>query len=91
MAATVFVDTNLLVYPRDVGDAEEHAQALEWLQILWDTKRVPANPRVLVNEASVRASRPRQAAGEGRDRCGAVRGVSRGQSRHPEGEEKKAI
>jgi predicted nucleic acid-binding protein len=83
MAVPVFVDTNLLAYPRDVGDAEEHAQALEWLQILWDTKRVRVSPRVLVDEASVRASRPRQAAGEGRDRCGDVRGVSRGHFRHP--------
>jgi predicted nucleic acid-binding protein len=91
MAAPVSVDTNVLVYSRDMRDAEKHAGAREWLQVLWDSKRVRVSPQVLVNEASVRASRPRQSAGESGDRCGAVRGISRGQSRHPGREEKKAI
>ena len=38
MTAPVFVDTNVLVYSRDLRDAEKHARAREWLEVLWDTK-----------------------------------------------------
>jgi hypothetical protein len=68
MAAPVFVGTDFPVYSRDMRDAEKHAGAREWLQVLWDNRRVRVSPRVLVNEASVRASRPRQSAGGGRHR-----------------------
>lgn len=62
----VFFDTDVCVYSRKMGAAEKHARPREWLQVLWDTQRGRISPRVQVNEVNVRASRPRQAAGEGR-------------------------
>jgi predicted nucleic acid-binding protein len=47
MTALVFVDTNVLVCSRDVRDAEKHARAREWLEVLWDTKRGRVSPQVL--------------------------------------------
>jgi predicted nucleic acid-binding protein len=47
MTAPVFVDTNVLVYSRDMRDAEKHARAREWLEVLWDTKRGRVSPQVL--------------------------------------------
>jgi predicted nucleic acid-binding protein len=38
MSATVFVDTNVLVYVRDRTDEEKQRQAAEWLTALWDTR-----------------------------------------------------
>ncbi|MFZ0215324.1 MAG: PIN domain-containing protein [Candidatus Dormiibacterota bacterium] len=32
---TVFVDTNVLVYARDVGQGRKHERAREWMQRLW--------------------------------------------------------
>jgi predicted nucleic acid-binding protein len=33
----VFVDTNVLVYARDIADAEKHRQASEWVAHLWES------------------------------------------------------
>lgn len=38
MTATVFVDTNVLVYARDRTDESKHQRALEWLAALWDER-----------------------------------------------------
>ena len=35
MTAPVFVDTNVLVYLRDAGNAAKQARAAAWLEILW--------------------------------------------------------
>ena len=35
MTAPVFVDTNVLVYARDAGDAAKQARAAAWLEFLW--------------------------------------------------------
>ena len=38
MSATVFVDTNVLVYARDRTEPERHLRALEWMATLWQTR-----------------------------------------------------
>jgi len=38
MSATVFVDTNVLVYARDRTEPERNLRALEWMAALWQTK-----------------------------------------------------
>lgn len=38
MSATVFVDTNVLVYARDLTEPERHVRALEWMANLWQTR-----------------------------------------------------
>lgn len=38
MSVTVFVDTNVLVYGRDVTDEAKNERALEWLAALWAEK-----------------------------------------------------
>ena len=35
MIGRIFVDTNVLVYARDVAEAEKHARALGWMAALW--------------------------------------------------------
>lgn len=35
MSVRVFVDTNILVYPRDQSEAEKQGIALAWLRVLW--------------------------------------------------------
>jgi predicted nucleic acid-binding protein len=35
MSATVFVDTNILVYRRDAGQGEKQARADAWMERLW--------------------------------------------------------
>lgn len=34
----VFVDTNVLVYARDLGEGSKHDRALAWVEHLWKTK-----------------------------------------------------
>ena len=34
----VFVDTNVLVYARDLSEGSKHEQALAWLEHLWETR-----------------------------------------------------
>lgn len=38
MSATVFVDTNVLVYGRDSTDPAKNVRALEWLGALWSSR-----------------------------------------------------
>lgn len=38
LTAAVFVDTNVLVYARDLTDETKHRRAMEWLARLWDTE-----------------------------------------------------
>jgi predicted nucleic acid-binding protein len=38
MTATVFVDTNVLVYRRDAGQSEKQVQAASWMEHLWMTR-----------------------------------------------------
>ena len=38
MTATVFVDTNVLVYRRDAGQGEKQVQAASWMEHLWMTR-----------------------------------------------------
>ena len=38
LTATVFVDTKVLVYARDLTDETKHRRAMEWLSRLWDTE-----------------------------------------------------
>lgn len=37
MSATVFVDTNVLVYLRDASEPTKQPRAAEWMAALWDT------------------------------------------------------
>ncbi len=39
MKGSVFVDTNVLVYARDSGEATKQRQAQGWLQALWESRR----------------------------------------------------
>lgn len=47
MTALVFVDTNLLVYARDMRDATKRATALEWIRLLWSQERGRTSVQVL--------------------------------------------
>jgi predicted nucleic acid-binding protein len=38
MSGTVFVDTNVLVYVRDLTDEEKQRRAAEWLTLLWKAR-----------------------------------------------------
>jgi predicted nucleic acid-binding protein len=38
MSATVFVDTNVLVYVRDRATEEKQRQAAEWMALLWESR-----------------------------------------------------
>ena len=38
MAATIFVDTNVLVYRRDSGQGEKQARAAAWMEHLWEAR-----------------------------------------------------
>jgi predicted nucleic acid-binding protein len=38
MSATVFVDTNVLVYVRDRTDEEKQRRAAEWMAALWESR-----------------------------------------------------
>lgn len=38
MTATIFVDTNVLVYRRDSGQGEKQARAAAWIKHLWETR-----------------------------------------------------
>lgn len=39
MTETVFVDTNVLVYARDLSEPEKQARAAGWIAALWETRR----------------------------------------------------
>lgn len=43
----VFVDTNVLVYARDVADAQKQASAAEWMAYLWRSGRGRLSMQVL--------------------------------------------
>ncbi len=47
MSALVFVDTNVLVYWRDVSDAPKQSRATEWLDVLWREQRGRLSTQVL--------------------------------------------
>ena len=38
MSATVFVDTNVLVYVRDRTDERKHRRATDWMAALWEAR-----------------------------------------------------
>jgi len=39
MSVRIFVDTNVLVYARDMRDKTKHKMAHEWLKFLWQSRR----------------------------------------------------
>lgn len=47
MAGEVFVDTNVLVYSRDVAEPEKHRRARAWMAHLWATRRGRLSYQVL--------------------------------------------
>ena len=47
MSATVFVDTNILVYARDTSEPRKQAMAEEWLRRLWIEQRGRTSMQVL--------------------------------------------
>ena len=47
MSATVFVDTNVLVYVRDVAEKEKQRRAAEWMAALWETRLGRLSTQVL--------------------------------------------
>jgi predicted nucleic acid-binding protein len=47
MTATVFVDTNVLVYSRDSRVRAKQERAEEWLDFLWETRRGRLSRQVL--------------------------------------------
>src|SRR5574341_2108391 len=63
MSAPVFVDTNVLLYAVDTGEARKHAAALEWRTELWRSRRGRVSFQVL-QEFYVQALRkaPKRAA-----------------------------
>ena len=38
MAASVFVDANVIVYSRDASEPEKQKQAMSWMDYLWRTR-----------------------------------------------------
>ena len=38
MSALVFVDTNVLIYERDIREPRKHAAAAAWVQHLWESR-----------------------------------------------------
>jgi len=55
-AATVFVDTNVLLYSEDQADAAKHRVARGWLTVLWQQRRGRLSTQVL-HEFYVNATR----------------------------------
>ena len=47
MTATVFVDSNVLVYARDARDPAKHARAAEWIAALWRDRTGRVSAQVL--------------------------------------------
>src|SRR5690606_31272164 len=47
MSATVFVDTNVLVYVRNLSDETKQRMAAEWLAALWDSRMGRLSVQVL--------------------------------------------
>ena len=47
MAGEVFVDTNVLVYSRDVSEPEKHEKAKNWMASLWTTRKGRLSYQVL--------------------------------------------
>lgn len=47
MTATIFVDTNVLVYARDAGEPAKQRVAAEWLRELWVEQRGRTSTQVL--------------------------------------------
>ncbi len=47
MSATIFVDTNVLVYRRDAGQGEKQAQAEAWMERLWSGRNGRLSYQVL--------------------------------------------
>ena len=47
MIATIFVDTNVLVYARDAGEPTKQAVAADWLRTLWLEQRGRTSIQVL--------------------------------------------
>jgi predicted nucleic acid-binding protein len=47
MTAAVFVDTNVLVYARDVSEPAKQARAADWLRELWSEQRGRTSAQVL--------------------------------------------
>jgi predicted nucleic acid-binding protein len=47
MTATVFVDTNVLVYYRDAAQAEKQRLAASWLRHLWESRKGRLSVQVL--------------------------------------------
>jgi predicted nucleic acid-binding protein len=38
MTGTIFVDSNVLVYSRDLAEPQKQSAALEWMNFLWDSQ-----------------------------------------------------
>lgn len=68
MIVPVFVDTNVLVYARDLSAGEKHRQARTWLTHLWQTRRGRLSYQVLHEYYSVvtRKLRPGLSQGDAR-------------------------
>lgn len=39
MNVKVFVDTNVLVYSRDISEVRKQAKAMQWMTRLWETRQ----------------------------------------------------
>jgi predicted nucleic acid-binding protein len=53
MTARVFVDSNVLIYARDVVEVEKQRRAALWLRHLWDTETGRLSYQVLAESYSV--------------------------------------
>ncbi len=47
MTASIFVDTNILVYARDLGAGEKQVRAAEWMALAWHSGRGRLSVQVL--------------------------------------------
>jgi predicted nucleic acid-binding protein len=56
MSATVFVDTNVLLYARDASESRKQPLARAWVDALWEQRRARLSYQVL-NEYYVAATR----------------------------------
>jgi predicted nucleic acid-binding protein len=50
MTGPVFVDTNILVYDRDLRDPAKHTRAREWMRALWQTQGLGIVSRQVLSE-----------------------------------------
>jgi predicted nucleic acid-binding protein len=66
MTGSGFVDSNILIYARDVVEVEKQRRATLWLQHLWDTEAGRLSYQVLAESYSVLIAKRKLHGGQAR-------------------------